>query len=73
MDLGMREMEGVAATHRIHTELPNTQVLVLTTYADDKSLFPRPTSWSSWPTHEGRRRRGGRTRYSAHSQYHSSP
>jgi CheY-like chemotaxis protein len=36
----MPEMEGAEATHRIRTELPDTQVLVLTTYADDESLFP---------------------------------
>jgi DNA-binding NarL/FixJ family response regulator len=40
MDLRMPEMEGAEATHRIRTELPDTQVLVLTTYADDESLFP---------------------------------
>jgi DNA-binding NarL/FixJ family response regulator len=40
MDLRMPRMEGAEATHRIRAELPDTQVLVLTTYADDESLFP---------------------------------
>jgi DNA-binding NarL/FixJ family response regulator len=31
---------GAAATHTIREELPGTQVLVLTTFADDQSLFP---------------------------------
>jgi DNA-binding NarL/FixJ family response regulator len=33
-------MGGTEATRQIRTELPDTQVLVLTTYADDESLFP---------------------------------
>jgi DNA-binding NarL/FixJ family response regulator len=40
MDLRMPGMEGAEATHRIRSTLPGTQVLVLTTYADDQSLFP---------------------------------
>ncbi len=40
MDLRMPRMEGAEATRRIRAELPDTQVLVLTTYADDESLFP---------------------------------
>ena len=40
MDLRMPRMEGAEATRHIRTELPETQVLVLTTYADDESLFP---------------------------------
>ena len=39
MDLRMPRMEGAEATRRIRAELPDTQVLVLTTYADDESLF----------------------------------
>src|SRR5437899_8704615 len=31
---------GAEATHQIRASLPDTQVLVLTTYADDESLFP---------------------------------
>jgi DNA-binding NarL/FixJ family response regulator len=40
MDLRMPRMEGAEATRTIRAELPGTQVLVLTTYADDESLFP---------------------------------
>lgn len=40
MDLRMPGMEGAEATRRIRDALPDTHVLVLTTYADDESLFP---------------------------------
>ncbi len=40
MDLRMPRMEGTEATRTIRAALPDTQVLVLTTYADDESLFP---------------------------------
>ncbi|MBC9718371.1 response regulator transcription factor [Streptomyces sp. TRM66268-LWL] len=40
MDLRMPRMDGVEATRRIRAEHPGTQVVVLTTYADDESLFP---------------------------------
>jgi DNA-binding NarL/FixJ family response regulator len=40
MDLRMPVMDGAEATRRIRAALPETQVLVLTTYADDQSLFP---------------------------------
>jgi DNA-binding NarL/FixJ family response regulator len=40
MDLRMPGMEGAEATHHIRASHPETQVLVLTTYADDHSLFP---------------------------------
>ena len=40
MDLRMPRMEGAEATRQISSVLPETRVLVLTTYADDESLFP---------------------------------
>ncbi|MFF3546318.1 response regulator [Streptomyces platensis] len=40
MDLRMPRCDGVEATRRIRIEHPGTQVVVLTTYADDDSLFP---------------------------------
>lgn len=40
MDLRMPRCGGVEATRRIRAEHPATQVVVLTTYADDDSLFP---------------------------------
>ena len=38
MDLRMPRVDGVQATKRIRTEHPETQVVVLTTYADDDSI-----------------------------------
>ncbi|MEW2434632.1 response regulator transcription factor [Streptomyces caniferus] len=40
MDLRMPRCDGVEATRRVRTEHPGTQVVVLTTYADDDTLFP---------------------------------
>ena len=40
MDLRMPRIEGAEATRQILAALPRTRVLVLTTYADDESLFP---------------------------------
>ncbi|MFJ4480788.1 response regulator [Streptomyces longwoodensis] len=40
MDLRMPRCDGVEATRRIRAEHPETQVVVLTTFADDDSLFP---------------------------------
>jgi DNA-binding NarL/FixJ family response regulator len=40
MDLRMPRCDGVEATRRIRAEHPGTQVVVLTTYADDDDLFP---------------------------------
>jgi DNA-binding NarL/FixJ family response regulator len=40
MDLRMPELDGAEATRMIRTTVPETHVLVLTTYADDDSLFP---------------------------------
>jgi DNA-binding NarL/FixJ family response regulator len=38
MDLRMPRMDGVEATRRIRIEHPQTQVVVLTTFADDESI-----------------------------------
>ncbi|MFE7600583.1 response regulator [Streptomyces sp. NPDC057494] len=40
MDLRMPRCDGVEATRRIRDRHPGTEVVVLTTYADDDSLFP---------------------------------
>jgi DNA-binding NarL/FixJ family response regulator len=40
MDLRMPRMDGADATREIRTVMPDTQVVILTTYADDDSLFP---------------------------------
>lgn len=39
MDLRMPRVDGVEATRRVRAEYPDTQVVVLTTYADDESIF----------------------------------
>jgi DNA-binding NarL/FixJ family response regulator len=39
MDLRMPRCDGIAATRRILEELPGTRVIMLTTYADDESVF----------------------------------
>lgn len=38
--LRMPRCDGVEATRRVRPERPGSQVVVLTTYADDDSLFP---------------------------------
>nr|WP_190133796.1 response regulator transcription factor [Streptomyces longispororuber] len=40
MDLRMPRCDGAEATRRIRADHPGTQVVVLTTYDDDESLFP---------------------------------
>ncbi|GHE33267.1 response regulator transcription factor [Streptomyces griseoaurantiacus] len=40
MDLRMPRCDGVEATRRLRAEYPGTQVVVLTTFGDDESLFP---------------------------------
>jgi len=40
MDLRMPRLEGAQATRQILASIPDTRVLVLTTYADDEFLFP---------------------------------
>ncbi|MEU1464139.1 response regulator transcription factor [Streptomyces sp. NPDC005727] len=40
MDLRMPRCDGVEATRRIRSQYPGTQVVVLTTFGDDESLFP---------------------------------
>ena len=40
MDLRMPRLEGAEATRQILASVPETRVLVLTTYADDEFLFP---------------------------------
>ena len=63
MDLRMPRLEGADATRQILASVPETRVVVLTTYADDEFLFPR-----SKPAHataarpEGHDRRGDRAR-----------
>lgn len=39
MDLRMPRLDGVEATRRLHAEAPQIKVLVLTTYADDRSVI----------------------------------
>jgi len=39
MDLQMPELDGIAATRRVRTELPDCQVIALTTFDDDENVF----------------------------------
>jgi CheY-like chemotaxis protein len=53
MDLHMPTLDGVAAIRRLAERGARARVVVLTTYADDESVFPalqaRPTSTTCWP------------------------
>lgn len=40
MDLHMPVMDGIQATRRIRSDQPETQVLILSTYAEDSDLLP---------------------------------
>lgn len=39
MDIGMPQMDGVAATHRIKKILPNVNVIILTVHGDESHIF----------------------------------
>jgi DNA-binding NarL/FixJ family response regulator len=62
MDLRMPCMEGAEATRQILAALPDTRVLVLTTYADDEFLFPALQAGAPRLPDQGCERRGNRTR-----------
>jgi CheY-like chemotaxis protein len=45
MDLRMPRCDGVEATRLLRERVPQTKVVVLTTYADDRSVIKRPAGW----------------------------
>ncbi len=55
MDLRMPVMDGVEATRQI-TATGGTRVVVLTTFADDESIFPGAACGGRWLSHQGRER-----------------
>ena len=61
VDLRMPRCDGVETTERVRAEHPGTEVVVLTTYADDESLLAAFRRRPRFP-HQGRRRRGDRPR-----------
>ena len=62
MDLRMPRLEGADATRQILASVPETRVLVLTTYADDEFLFPALQAGARGYLTKGRDRRGDRAR-----------
>lgn len=40
MDLIMQNMDGIAATKKIKTELPETKIIILTSFVDEQLVFP---------------------------------
>jgi NarL family two-component system response regulator LiaR len=40
MDLVMPQMDGIEATRRLHEQMPDVKVIVLTSFAEDNKLFP---------------------------------
>jgi DNA-binding NarL/FixJ family response regulator len=53
IDLRMPGMDGAEAIRHTREELPDTQVLVPTPYADDESLFPALAGGGSWIPDKG--------------------
>ena len=71
MDLRMPRLEGAEATRQILASLPETRVLVLTTYADDRVPLPGTASRRARLPDQGRDRRGNRARdQSTHRRPH---
>ena len=58
MDLRMPRCDGVEATRLLHEQQPGTKVVVLTTYADDRSVIDalRPALWATSPRTPGCKR-----------------
>ena len=65
MDLVMPEMDGIEATRRLHEQMPDVKVIVLTSFAEDDKLFPalragavayllKDVGPRSWPTRSWR-------------------
>lgn len=39
MDIGLPQMDGIAVTREVHTQLPDTKVVMLTSHDDDNEIF----------------------------------